>query len=423
MKYLQFTLLFLIALTIIYKSSWFEIGVKRKYLLLIFSLKILIGATYTFLYANLFQATNVDVFNYFNDSAIVYDVLIHHTNHFWDLFTWVSDPVPPHLQVYFDQTGYLSNWGDFTIIRLHAIFRLITGGFIYSHIICFNLLSFIGLSYFYKFFRSICKGQSVRLFLCIYLFPSLLIFGSGLHKEGIVFFALGLIFYHFNQLILSNFKVNLRAIRSILIVFVSIVLLGFTRHYVLFSLLLIFTAWFLTDVLFKKNYTTFLLLFIGLIGSTLLLPDAYNWMELIIAKRMAFQGLDVGNSTFEMWSIKRSFSDIYILFEALYNGMLRPSVYPYKTFFNAFFAILNIFYLISFIYFVFIRRIGKVHRYHLISITFGIALLMLYGLVVNNEGALARYKSQVWFLLVPVLATYLPRKIEEIGTIIITKKT
>jgi hypothetical protein len=65
--------------------------------------------------------------------------------------------------------------------------------------ICF--LSLLGLTGIFKFFLPYFTNKKKELFALLFFIPSVLFWGSGVLKEGLIFFAMGMLLYHFHKLL------------------------------------------------------------------------------------------------------------------------------------------------------------------------------------------------------------------------------
>ena len=84
-----------------------------------------------------------------------------------------------------------------TIIRFNALIQFFSFGNYQIHNILFNLLSFTGLLAIWKFFKTKFEVKKWMLLLSLFLFPTVLLWTSGVLKESILIFALGFFLYFF----------------------------------------------------------------------------------------------------------------------------------------------------------------------------------------------------------------------------------
>lgn len=121
-----------------------------------------------------------------------------------------------------------------TVVRIHAIFRLFSFGSYAVHALFLLLLSFIGQFAFYKTFKPYFKSKEWLFILIIFLTPSVLFWSSGLLKEPIAIFILGVFMYSFFKL----FVHTTYSFKHIILFIVSVVLFLLLKPYILILLIL-----------------------------------------------------------------------------------------------------------------------------------------------------------------------------------------
>ncbi len=139
---------------------------------------------------------------------------------------------------YFDQTYYdkMNHWyrshasyynDNHTIIRFNTAVMFFSTGFFTIHTIVMCFLSTIGLVGIYKFFVNAESRTNKLLLILLFLSPSLLFWASGVLKEGLVIFGLGMMLWNLKAWLERKTTANLAGV-----VF-SILLLAATKYYVL----------------------------------------------------------------------------------------------------------------------------------------------------------------------------------------------
>ena len=86
-----------------------------------------------------------------------------------------------------------------TVIRFNAFLRLFSFGYYTLHMVFMCFISLIGFTAIYKVFIPFFGLKERELFLAVFLLPSVLFWGSGVLKEGLLFFTLGLLIYFFQS--------------------------------------------------------------------------------------------------------------------------------------------------------------------------------------------------------------------------------
>lgn len=194
---------------IIRNHRFFKIeGIRNEALRAVFILKLISGflllALYTYYYSD---RSSSDVYKYFDDGAVMYNALFNNPLDYIKMVLGVMND-----NVYFSQTYYneMSHWyrafesnifsDSHAIIRFNALTMLFSFGHISVHVVFMVFLSFIGLTGLYKFFLKNAKRSKIGLFAAVYLLPSVVFWGSGMLKEGLIFFALGLLLYEVDKI-------------------------------------------------------------------------------------------------------------------------------------------------------------------------------------------------------------------------------
>src|SRR5687767_14775220 len=91
------------------------------------------------------------------------------------------------------------------IIRVNSLIHFISFENVYVHVIVFSFIAFVGLILLYKTFEPFIHAKRLFFFtLC--LLPSIGFFGSGLTKETILIFTLGLLFWSVMKLLQEKVK-------------------------------------------------------------------------------------------------------------------------------------------------------------------------------------------------------------------------
>jgi hypothetical protein len=145
----------------------------------------------------------------------------------------------PHLDQYYNVANFWHKEFDYnlyndnrTIIRFNAILMLFSFGYFNVHNIFMAFISFTGLTAIFKVFYPYFINKRNALIFSIFLIPSVLLWTSGVLKEGILMFALGLSVYYVNKLFLKKFTWKI-----LIFLILTITLLFFSKFYVLLAAL------------------------------------------------------------------------------------------------------------------------------------------------------------------------------------------
>nr|MBA3706694.1 hypothetical protein [Bacteroidota bacterium] len=294
---ITYTLLFIF---IIYKMKFFVIeGTSKRIISGIFLLKIIFGlllwAVYTFYYTD--RAT-ADIYKYFDDSKILSDALFTAPVDYFRMLAGIGNNTP-EFHHYYNHMHYWARSVDssiyndsHTIIRFNSLVRLFSFGYYNVHTVFICFFSLIGLTAIYKTFIPYLQDKSMELVIAVFLLPSVLFWGSGVLKEGLIFFALGLLIYHFNKLF---------SIRSVLICLAVGLLLALSKFYIWLAIFpgLIFLIWVnktgSAKVFFKYVIVILIITVVGLNIDKF--TSIQNPFVTLSQKQIEFNKLAYGNAT------------------------------------------------------------------------------------------------------------------------------
>ena len=207
---------------------------------LLFLLKIAAGtalwAVYTYIYPD---RNTADIFKYFDDSFHMYKALPDHPVDYLKMLFGFRNDTPEFLQQYY---LHMNNWerqyesnlynDAHTIIRFNAAVRLISFGEYHVHTVIAAFLSTLGSVGIYRVFVGWVPGREKLLLAAVFLLPSVLFWSSGVIKESLLFFGLGLLLYQIQALGAAT-----RRWYDPLLALFALALLFLLKFYVLMSLL------------------------------------------------------------------------------------------------------------------------------------------------------------------------------------------
>lgn len=202
-----------------------------------FAVKVVAGialwALYTWYYSD--RSTS-DIYRYFDDASVMYNALHKHPLHYLKMLTGIGG-TDTDVQPYYD---HMNNWykgfnhnlynDNRTIIRFNALVMLVSFGYYHVHNVIINFVSLCGLVAVYKTFAADMPGRRWMLASVLVVIPSVLFWGSGVLKEGLVIFALGMLIWHGRKLAVREGRIG-----SVMMVLAMIVLLVVSKVYVLLA--------------------------------------------------------------------------------------------------------------------------------------------------------------------------------------------
>lgn len=398
---LVYTVLFSV---IIYKSRFFKLDtLTRLQLTMFFWIKIAAGVCLYLIYAYYYDDRyNSDIFKYFDDSKVMYDALWSKPVDYLKMLFGINNDSP-----YFDKNYYhvMNNWyrvyesnlynDSHTIIRFNALVRLFSFGYYNVHTVFICFLSFTGLTAIYKTFVNVVKGKEKLLVFAIFLIPSVIFWGSGVLKEGILLFGMGLLIYNLHKILNRNYSFYV----FIAVIF-SMVLLFYTKFYIISILLplLIAFGWvYKTKHFLYLKYGAILFSF-GILALNLhhVFPE-FNILEILTRKQHDFFGLAKefeAGSTISLPSLEPNISGfLYVLPKALFNTFFRPHFFDVSNPFILLSLLENIlmfgFAVVAIVFSSFKEEKMNVFVFSLLFVLLTYALI---GITTPVLGAIVRYK-------------------------------
>jgi hypothetical protein len=390
---------------IILKAKFFKLdGIPSKYIFIVFLLKIIAGTVLYFVYTYYYEdRSTADIFKYFDDSKVMYDALFDKPIDFFKMLFSVQND-----NAYFDATYYvgMNHWyrvfennlynDSHTIIRLNAFFRLFSFGSYHAHTVFMCFLSLTGLVYLYKFFKHFILANKQLLFLVVFMVPSVILWASGVLKEGLLLFGLGVMLYFFKNLITEKMK-----IRNLILMHIGILILLYIKFYTLIAILMPLLAFFLVyKFKIKRVFLTYSsLLVLSVIVGVLIkyLYPAYDPFQMLSLKQQDFFGLaqsmDAGsviNAPILENSVLSFLKNIPF---ALHVVFLRPFFFESLNPLMLAAGLENLLIILLFIIGIFARR-KKLLSDNLFMFCFSFVLILyvLIGLTTPVIGAVVRYK-------------------------------
>lgn len=252
---------------------------------------------------------NGDSVSTLHDAKIMYDALPNHPTDFIKMVLGLhsdldSDPLYKPYFYHIEKWGRADVSSNFflndnrTPIRINAIIMLFSFGNYAVHALVMLVLSFIGQFAFYKTFISYFPKKEIILALIVFLTPSILFWTSGVLKEPIAIFLLGVFVYSYFKLFIQfQFKIV-----YILSFVMSALLFLVLKPYIL---LLILVPLILFTIVKRYQIKRVILFYITALafiygGVTVLLKVVFNKdvVETIVVRQNDFINLSRGGTFF-----------------------------------------------------------------------------------------------------------------------------
>lgn len=168
-----------------------------------------------------------DAYNFMNDSRLLAAYGKESPSTYFKLLIGIEDDIDFTAEKTLVNTQIWSTGdnGDLIndnrlMIRLNSIVHFFSFGYVYTHALIMAFLSYLGLLLLFKALKTFVKNEQFFLALLIF-YPSFSFWGSGITKEALLFFSLGLFIYSlfklFNRFSVGYLVTLLLAISFLLI--------------------------------------------------------------------------------------------------------------------------------------------------------------------------------------------------------------
>lgn len=386
----------LLALVINSKRFFKSSSISKNILLIGFSLKALSAVLFGYLY-KIHLLTGNDTYLYFDDANIVHSAMAQNPFVYLKLLIGFNDftPVPTAMQPYTDAMWFWFDSSNYFVVRVNAFIRIFSFGVYNVHAIIFSFLSFFGTYNLYLFFENKVYSKKMLQFI-LFGIPSIVFWTSGVHKEALVIFSLGIILYNLDFILKGNYTR-----RNLFLTLVGLIFLGYIRIYLLAFIAPLISGILLYTKLEFKRSSSFSLYLVSILAAFLVLIFAdtvypkFNFVQEFLIRRTYFLN-SPGSMTFSVSNVPHNISGSLLL---IWEAIVNPFVRPFPSDCNKVLPILASVetYLILFILIIllFSANFKSVisNPYAIFCILFGLSTLFLIGLIVNNSGAIVRYRS------------------------------
>jgi hypothetical protein len=304
-----------------------------------------------------------------------------------------------------------SFWNDLKyniVVKLLSVFNIFSRGNYYINSILFNVLGFFGHVALYRVFIQVYRGRYNAVIIGCFLLPSLLYFSSAVHKDCIVFTAIGILCLALYQSFNQN-KLTLK--RAVALLF-SLAVLLLLRNVVFIAVLPAITAYWLAHYTKWKPLPVFAGVYI--IGAILFfnawrISPSLDFTAILSKKQWYFlQAMDA-RTAIEINKLQPSFSSfMHNAPQAFNHTAMRPYLTEHPNFFLVPIAVELFAYQLLFVLFLFFRK-KRADWQGRLFVLFGIFLTLTVflniGYIVTNLGSIVRYRSiYLPLLITPLLA-------------------
>jgi hypothetical protein len=431
MSWLIFSFWLLLFITALKQGALFQnSGLKFRFLLVAFLLKIVAGIGLTLFYTHYHtDRSTADIWKNFDDAQVIWQSGKDNPMHYLKLVSGIdnaSSELEPYIAKMKNWSPQSERWlnysktKDFNLFhsnrimtRFNALLLPLSFGNIFTHVLWMCFLTVTGLTAFFRLIKNELRQHTGIAALLIFLLPSTLIWCSGVLKDGLILTLLCILLY----LILSPVR-TARIMKTVILVGSAIglcMLIVLTKYYVLVALvpsLFAFTIMRISGRKFTpgKVYTSV----IGLFVLTAIATSYFNspttiWTILSEKREEGLKSAIWGDAKHQLFYDRVAAQPAAILAkvpEALINTLFRPTILESLSspvLLPS--GIENLFLMAFFIYvlFNFNARVLKSELFFFF-IYYCLVLAFIIGFTTPVTGGIVRYKTAVLpFLLVALL--------------------
>lgn len=377
----------------------------------LFVLKVAAGMAYGFYYSRIPDFQNQsDTWKFYFDSLPQTKLLIENPLRFFSEL--VQSAEGSSYSRFFATTN--SFWTDvkhLLMVKLMSVFNLLSGSRYYTNVVFYSFITIFGPIAIFRILNELFPGRKIMLIVSIFLFPSFLFWGSGIHKEGMIFLLLSVIFYVFY----FGLKHKKKMLTYGLITLLCILFIFFIRNYIALTLVPFLLCWWIAEKRLHNKWIPFAWISIlgaGLFFGSKLIVPVIDAPAAVILRKQEFTGLG-GQSLLPQRDLEPSFiSFLKNAPQALNHSLVRPYITEiYSPFY--FLCALEILFIWILVFIWYFRyRENMFDKPVIITMfMFSMASLLLIGYIVPQLGAIVRYRSIfIPFIVAPIVATIRWRK-------------
>jgi hypothetical protein len=404
LSYVLFFVYLLLFCWLISRLPFFkESGIDTRLLVGLFLLRIVAGALYGYINTHYYTSTDTAAFQ--RKGIAEYYLLFNDTREYFANF-FRSNHNNSYSGVLESSGSYWNDTRSNVIIKMLSLFNILSFKNFYINTLFFNFCVFFGPVALYKVFSKIFPGYSLALVACIFLLPSTIYFSSGIHRDGLIFLSVSMVIYHLSGMM----ETGKFSVKAGTILFIFLLLIFLLRNFVLITMVPALLSWIIAKkkpgyafVIFAGIYFFLGVLFFcsGYISPKFDLPAHVSERQIsfIIIARGGGSAINI-NPLFPNF---RSFLNNTP--QALNHSLMRPYVTEHLNWLYVPAAWEVILYEILFILLIFFRKKNiTISPLIYFSLFFGISMFLVIGYTIPIIGAIVRYRS-IYFplLLIPVI--------------------
>ena len=411
MEYLLFAAYLLLFAWFVTKIRFFTTsGLTHPQIIIIFLLKVMAGIFYGWIglyYGNLAQM--VDTWGYHYESLQEYRLL--QSDPYEYLTNLFHNPYKEGLLNFLDSNN--SYWNDLkgnVFIKVLSIFNILSFGHYYVNVIFYSFVSIFGPMAIFRVMNDVFPGKKITVMLAAFLVPSFIYWTSGIHKEGLIFLGISLIIYG----IYFSLKENRATVKRISLIVTGLLILLLLRNFLLFIIFPAIVAWLLAHRWPKYTLRVFgavYIISITIFFTARYIQPRFDFPQAVVTKQQDFLKLRGGSAVPMNQLEPNAISFLKNIPQAINLSAIRPYPGDVKHLLSLAAAVeINLLLLMFLIFLFFRNNTLKSKQLIFFCVFFGFTLLLTIGFTVNNLGAIVRYRSIIFPLLIIPMASQIDWK-------------
>lgn len=223
---------------VVWKAKWFSLKfLPKQVVVFAFVIKAFAAFALTWLYTNYYtDKQNSDIYKYFEDGLVLYNILFYSPKMFFQLLFEVNtnnaafSDVVQNFNHWFPQARSMVYNDSRFIIKLNAVFSFVSLQSIYIHSLFGAFIGFVGIVAFAKV-GEVLFPKLRNAALLLLFFPSIIFWTSAMLKETLLVFVFGIFAWYIVQLS-SHFNW-----KRVVVCFILFFVLALLKVYVLLCLI------------------------------------------------------------------------------------------------------------------------------------------------------------------------------------------
>jgi hypothetical protein len=362
----------------------------------VFLFKVFMGCLYGWVFLHYYGGD--DTWNFFIESKEETDFFLQHPLRFFHVFSPAYSLEVTGYQGWNALTFYIIHFERWFMIKGLALLNLLSGKNYYVDVVLFECIMVSGPLLLFKLMAREFPQRTGMNFLLIFFVPTIVFWCSGIRAEALLLLSMALMIY--NGMVYAHNR-NGWSMAGIL---TGMMLLLLLRYQYLVFFIPAYGA-FMHSILKKKTgavfFTRLYLVCILVFVSSLYLPPAWQFSRPLQQAQQKFFVLK-GNTRYALDSLKPGpVSFLKIMPEAIANSSLRPWPWEGKGLLQSVSAMEVLLLVAGLLYSISGpgRKEQVSHPLYWLFLFYGVSQLIGIGYIVPFPGAIVRYRSIPYLLL------------------------